>query len=235
MKGSKTVLSLMQLPVTNYSHNNESESSSSKSDNNSESDGYHSESESTDEQKYTNSIYSNVRRWLKFPSFSLSLHITQESHRRVQSNVQVPAARDLKITKWHQQFPHRRIRKIENFILHRCREYEIAIYQFTPDKVMVIGCDARGDWRESKSAIVLSLCLGWDYIRLHINWSSFNSTIIYSHFMSLYCMRIWCAVSVSIVHGSEREEAHRSEACFVLWYDGGKVPARCVNCTREFN
>lgn len=49
MKGCNTVLSLMQLPVTNYSHN-ESESSSSKSDNNSESDGYHSESES-DEQK----------------------------------------------------------------------------------------------------------------------------------------------------------------------------------------
>lgn len=49
----------MQLPVTNYSHN-ESESSSSKSDNNSESDGYHSETESTDEQKYTNSIYSNA-------------------------------------------------------------------------------------------------------------------------------------------------------------------------------
>lgn len=51
MKGTKTVLSLMQLPVTNYSHN-ESESSSNKSDNNSESDGYHSETE-LDEQKYS--------------------------------------------------------------------------------------------------------------------------------------------------------------------------------------
>ena len=43
MKGIKTVLSLMQMPVTNYS-NNESEPSV-KSDNNSESDGYHSELE----------------------------------------------------------------------------------------------------------------------------------------------------------------------------------------------
>lgn len=50
MKGCKTVLSLMQQPVTNY-RNNESEILSNKSDNNSESDGYHSESES-DEQKY---------------------------------------------------------------------------------------------------------------------------------------------------------------------------------------
>lgn len=57
MKGTKTVLSLMQLPVTNYSHN-ESESLSNKSDNNSESDGYHSETE-LDEQKYK--IFSQIR------------------------------------------------------------------------------------------------------------------------------------------------------------------------------
>lgn len=58
MKGTKTVLSLMQLPVTNYSHN-ENESSN-KSDNNSESDGYHSETE-LDEQKYVK--IANSERW----------------------------------------------------------------------------------------------------------------------------------------------------------------------------
>lgn len=60
MKGTKTVLSLMQLPVTNYSHN-ESESSN-KSDNNSESDGYHSETEQ-DEQKYNMKFLLTMWRW----------------------------------------------------------------------------------------------------------------------------------------------------------------------------
>jgi hypothetical protein len=83
MKGSKTVLSLMQLPVTNYSHN-ESVASSNKSDNNSESDGYHSESESTDEQKYTNPIYSNSYELLNFlsiPYFQTYRNLIEEYNR----------------------------------------------------------------------------------------------------------------------------------------------------------